>query len=537
MSLASDLRMYARFTRGLAGFLRRRISVEEARAMLRERLARREDSFLRLVERGIYGYPRSPYLPLLEVAGCQFGDLRNMVRADGLDATLQKLREAGVYVTFEEFKGREPIVRGGRTIPVQARDFDNPYLSTSYYARSGGTTGAGTRVPIDLDHIVENSSQDLLTYAAHGLLGVPTATTYGAFPDGFGTLLIRIPSGQIPRRWFSPIAGRDFHVPLRQRAATEYVLLLARLMGTRLPRPELVRFDQAAVVARWVAATLKTEGRCLVRGHVSTAVRVVVAAESEGLDMTGAVFMGGGEPPTPAKVREITRRHARWIPNYVFTEAGRVGTGCARPLDPTDVHFMRDTLALIQHPRQAPGTDIMVDAFHFTTLSPKAPKLLLNVESDDYGVLERRSCGCPFDELGLTDHIRQIYSFRKLTGEGVTLIGSEMTRILEEVLPARLGGSPLDYQLLEEEDERGLTKLSLVISPRIAIADERSVIEIVQRALAEGGMAADSAQAVWREAQTLRVKRMEPIGTARGKLMPLHLLRNAAAAAGVRKDG
>ena len=36
---------------------------------------------------------------------------------------------------------------------MQARDFDNPYLSRCYYAQTGGSTGAGTRVPIDLDHL------------------------------------------------------------------------------------------------------------------------------------------------------------------------------------------------------------------------------------------------------------------------------------------------------------------------------------------------------------------------------------------------
>ena len=43
---------------------------------------------------------------------------------------------------------------------------------------------------------------------------------------------------------------------------------------------------------------------------------------------------------------------------------------------------------------------------------------------------------------------------------------------MERVLPARFGGSPLDYQLMEEEDERGFTRLSLLVSPKLRIADE-----------------------------------------------------------------
>jgi hypothetical protein len=64
-----------------------------------------------------------------------------------------------------------------------------------------------------------------------------------------------------------------------------------------------------------------------------------------------------------------------------------VGWGCAKPVDPNDIHIFKDAIALIQYPRQVNGLRTSVDAFHFTTLLPTAPKLLLNVESDDYGVI------------------------------------------------------------------------------------------------------------------------------------------------------
>jgi hypothetical protein len=108
--------MYARFARGFGPFLRRHVTLTEARDIVRRRLNEREAAFLRMVERGIYGYPRSPYLPLLEQAGCELGDIRAMVRAQGMEATLRSLREAGVYVSFEEFKGRQPIRRNGTVV-------------------------------------------------------------------------------------------------------------------------------------------------------------------------------------------------------------------------------------------------------------------------------------------------------------------------------------------------------------------------------------------------------------------------------------
>src|SRR2546429_8777632 len=81
--MLADLKMYGRFAWGLRGFLRHKISVHEAQAIVRQRMAERENNFLRLVERGVYGYPRSPYRPLLKPAGRELGDLQAMVRARG----------------------------------------------------------------------------------------------------------------------------------------------------------------------------------------------------------------------------------------------------------------------------------------------------------------------------------------------------------------------------------------------------------------------------------------------------------------------
>ena len=106
-----------------------------------------------------------------------------------------------------------------------------------------------------------------------------------------------------------------------------------------------------------------------------------------------------------------------------------------------------------------------------------------------------------------------------------------MERILEEVLPQRFGGTPLDYQLLEEEDEQGFTRLSVVVSPKVNLKDEQAVIDTVVAALRGGSLGADVSAAVWSRAGTLRVKRMEPIWTGRGKLVPLHMDRSGRPAA------
>src|SRR5689334_15673493 len=179
MGLFGELKMFSRFAWGLPGFLRHPITLAEARAMIERRLAERETNFLRLIERGIFAYPKSPYLPLLKLAGCEIGDIKNLVQSVGIEKTLHSLRDAGVYIGFEEFKGRKPVVRDGKIIPINPHSFDNPFLSSSYKTETSGTTGAQTRVETDLEHLAAQSTHLMLARQAHKVLDVPTALWRG----------------------------------------------------------------------------------------------------------------------------------------------------------------------------------------------------------------------------------------------------------------------------------------------------------------------------------------------------------------------
>jgi hypothetical protein len=529
MSLLSDAKMYARFAWKFPWFLKQRVTPDQARVVIAGRMREREDNFLRMVRRAIYGYPGSPYLPLLEQAGCELGDLERMVATDGLQDTLRSLREAGVYVSFEEFKGRQPIERNGVAIEVGRTTFDNPFHKSAWEAESGGTTGAGTRVAHDLEDIVSRCNGTVLARQAHGVLNVPTAVWRGVLPNatGIGTILSSTVTGRVPDRWFSPTSSEDRRTPLKFRVANTYIVEFARLNGVPFPRPEHVPLAHADVVARWISEALKRHPVCHVNTSGGMAVRISQAAQQEGLDLTGAAITMGGEPPTEAKVQAVRKSGARHITHYHCSGVGAIGYFCTNPVDTNDQHFVAAHLAMIQYPRTVPGTDIEVSAFNLTSLMPSAPKVLLNVEIDDYGTVEERRCGCPFEELGFTTHIRDIRSFRKLTGEGITLIGSDMEHILDTVLPERFGGAVTDYQLWEEEDEQGLTRLSLVVSPRIRLDDEKAVIDAVMKSLSGMNSGAEGARAIWAQADSFRVKRAEPFWTSRGKLMPLHLVKQA----------
>lgn len=523
MPLARDVVTLGRLARRLPAFLRTRVTLEQARDQLRRQRDEREANFLDVASRGIYGHPASPYLPLLRAAGCELGDLRAMVRSRGLEGALSALREAGVYVSFEEFKGRVPIARNGVVVDTAPGTFDNPLSARLFTTQSSGSTGTPTRGSHDLDHILWTVAYRVISCHAHGVLGAPLGLWRCTPPVGSGTrhLLQSIVMGNVARRWFAPMGNDEVRGDWRTRATTELVLRECRLLGYPVPSPEPVPFSRADVVARWAAETVAREGRCLIRTGLSMAMRAATAAEDEGFGLEGVTFMAGGEPPTPAKVARIRRTGARYVPHYGGSDMGLAGSGCANPVNESDVHFLDDCLAVLQVPQRLPGFDRDIDAFCFTTLLPTSGRLLLNVEIDDFGTIERRSCGCPFEELGYETHMWGIRSYRKLTGEGINLLDGEMVRILEEVLPGRYGGDPHDYQIHEQEDADGFTRLVLVVDPRVDLPDEPEVIAVVLDALGDRGLSADSAREHWRQGGSFRVERREPQWLERGKFPPL----------------
>jgi hypothetical protein len=183
--VASELLAFARFLGGLPRLVRRRMLVGEATAIVQERLRNRERNFLAALDHGVYANPRSPYRALLDHAGCTRSDVERLLASEGLDGALLHLRRAGVYVSFEEFKGTKPIVRGSLTLHITPVDFDNPDATRFFSTTTGGSTGTGRRVQLDLEHLHALLPGRILVRNVQGITGVPAAS-WSDLPPGGG---------------------------------------------------------------------------------------------------------------------------------------------------------------------------------------------------------------------------------------------------------------------------------------------------------------------------------------------------------------
>lgn len=508
--------MFARFTGALPGYLRNRLGPDQAHARLTQALADREQNFLRVLERGIFANRASPYLPLLRNAGITLDDVTDLVRAHGLEGALGALYDAGVSVTLDEMKGR--------TGPAKAGAFDNPLLTAHYRALSSGSRGPRTRSNLDLDLLAHEAAYVQQYLDGFDLWRRPYAVWRPVPPVATAVKWqLRLEKlGKPLDRWFSqtPVQWRDGHWPFA--VFTAMTVLEGRLLGRRFPRPEHVPANAPAPVVRWLADMARRGTPAVLDTMTSSAVRACVDARARSVNIAGTLFRLGGEPLTQAKADLIAAAGCRAICFYSITEMSFVGAPCADAAALDDVHLLTDKVAAIVRPRRLPGGR-PVDALIYTTLLPSAPKLLLNVESGDYAALTDRACGCPMGRLGFTRHLSHIRSYEKLTSEGVTFLGTELLRLVEEVLPRAFGGAPTDYQLVETE-EAGLTRILIVASPSLGALDEQAVVSRVLETL--GTVPGGSVMVQhWRQGDTLTLVRREPLHTDSAKVLPLHVHR------------
>jgi len=245
-------------------------------------------------------------------------------------------------------------------------------------------------------------------------------------------------------------------------------------------------------------------------------------AEQLGLDISGHVFRTFAEPLTPAKAMVIYNAGCDLFSAYGMEEAGRLGDSCGTPNALDDMHLLTHRNAFLQVPKQVPGWPEPVSALYLTSLRPTAPKIMLNVETGDYGVMSERQCGCPLGEAGLTTHLHTIRNYEKLTSAGMHFMGSDLIDLLEVALPQHYGGIPTDYQFVEAE-EQAQTVLRLVIHPRLGAMDENEVKGFVLRELERRTAGGRLMTDIWRHGDTLHIERALPYATSSAKIQPLHV--------------
>jgi hypothetical protein len=106
----------------------------------------------------------------------------------------------------------------------------------------------------------------------------------------------------------------------------------------------------------------------------------------------------------------------------------------------------------------------------------------------------------------------------------MTFLDLDVAAVLETELPARFGGGPADYQLLETEREGAGSGLVLRVHPRVGPLDEAAVRDAFLDAIGAGSGAERVMATYWRAAGLPRIERTPPLVSEKGKF--LHVWRS-----------
>jgi hypothetical protein len=515
------IRNYISFLAGLQRFLNQPISFEEAKAIFAQRMEQREKNFLNFVKRCVYDNPSSPYIPLLRQAECDYGDMISGVHRYGIEGLLKMLNDAGVWISFDEFKGRKMLCRGGKEYYFSTSDFDNPLVSSGCEITTGGTSGRPIRSHLYLDFLAARACYDHFMFKMLDIYGTPLALWYPKLPapTGIGNSLRYAKIGYPPKRWFNMLADSRIRSGWELRMATSAIILLSRLSTTPLPLPQDLSLSQVGTIVDWIIETRKRYPRCVVQSYVSQAVRICQSAADRGVDLEGTLFIVGSEPLTEAKYREIEKVYANVFPRYHATEIGSIAIGCGKASEVGDLHLCADTIAMIQ--TEDSSNEGNEKTFHFTSFIDYAPKIMINVEIGDTGIVQKNRCGCLLDEIGFDTHLLRVQSLSRVTSEGTATCYRELLHIIEDVLPAKYGGTSIDYQWVEVEDNSSLTRLLLRVAPHIGPVKEADIVNDILAELRQIDMAHRIYSEIWHQAGTIRIVRQNPHHTSAGKIVPI----------------
>ncbi len=504
-----------RFGLGLLAALARPESTAEMTARIAARTRDRVGSFLERLENDFWISPRRPYRALLELAGWTPESVRLAVAREGLEPTLALLAEDGVYLDSAEAKGRRAIVRGSHEISFAPHDLEAS-RGPAVPLTTSGSSGPRATNSLDLDGFRLQASYMPAMFEALEVGDRPLVLYYPAnSAAGIAHLVSFALAGRPPAAWFCHVAERAGNFS-QWRLWRRSLVVGARLRGVRLPVPRLAAVERPSTLVDWLVR--QAPRGAVVATFPGSALRVLRWARAKGVPLPPLTWILGGEPVSPRKRAVLEEEGHRVYAWYGSVDCGRIGIGCLRPEGSDDMHLLDDRYAALVRAPDAESTGAQEGKLFLTSLVPEVHRSLLNVDTGDLAELTTRRCGCPFESLGLLWHVRAVHSAEKLTVDGVTLSADIVHALASDLLPASCGGSPADYQLLEQEDGTGLTRLVVRVDPAHA-ADEEAVCRTVYEVLVAASGGASGMAERLRRAGAVSVRREPPALSHGGKAL------------------
>jgi len=509
---ASELRAFARFLAGLPRFLRTPISIDQAEQTIRCNARNREQRLIDKLDAAVFSYSRSPYRVLFELGRWSRARAVAHIRANGVEAALEDFRKTGVYVSWDEFKGRAVARRNGETYRFKPEDFDNPVTRPSLSTSSSGSSGVPVRVGNDLDDNTQSCVDWAVLFRAWGLEDSPLIFWTADYAGMAIRYLKCSKFGKDFERWFISSLVTKPGERFRARLVHGYTRLWA---GYRKPEP--APLHDCEPVLRCLLDFTAQGKKPIINCTPSGALELSRRAVGRGVSLQGVHFLLGAEPLSPARKAGIVASGAITIPTYGTSEGGWIGAQFPGAEHADGISVFRDAYAIIAEPDE--GLQDSAPML-LTNLRPAGPKVLLNTGIGDSARFFEDTPSGYARSLGFTQYLHCIRSFRKVTVFGSTFALADLAVLLEDILPRHCGGGPGDYQLVETEEE-GAAQLVLRVNPEIPAPKSDKIRRVFLSELEKMQHFYHPMTWVLEKTASLRVVREKPRTGPSGKLSPV----------------
>ena len=298
-------RNYAQTVRGVREFLKTP-SPTDCMGLVRRQLENRESVFLDTLRRVVFDDASHPYRQMFRLARCSQEDFATLVQRHGLEAALEHIRSAGVYLTQDEFKGNAPIVRDGSEIRASSASFGNPLAKGTVQFVTSGSRGKAIPSYRSSQFTLQQEAMHEIVVREFGLKDRAQIVLRPTLPSPLGLqdCAIVARKGHRLEGWYT--SGRSGWY----RPATSALVMVARLSGCRIPFPAILPNNDFSSAAEHVARLCGEGIPCSVSGPASPAVRLAAAAMDRHLDIRGTLFLVSGESLTGAKRAVIEEAEA-----------------------------------------------------------------------------------------------------------------------------------------------------------------------------------------------------------------------------------
>ena len=217
-------------------------------------------------------------------------------------------------------------------------------------------------------------------------------------------------------------------------------------------------------IVRWLDQERRAGRTPHLHAYTSAIVRLCQASRDAAAISPASGSPSAWESPPRRPADDIGPRGLRRGRATPGSSAGRSASG-VYPAAADDLHFFHDRLAVIQPGPDTPPAGLPADALLFTGLrrgrrpSPCSTSRWATARSSRSG-----RAGVPWAPWDDSPP-RRGPQLREADVGRHDVLDADVVRILEEVLPARFGGGPGDYQLMEDEAANGQPRLTLLLHP------------------------------------------------------------------------